>query len=187
MGPVAVLDACVLYSAPVRDLLIRLAQAELFRARWSELILDECFAAIATTRPELSASALARTRRLVGEAVRGCLVADMVPLAAGVELPDPKDRHVVATALQCRVKLIVTFNERDFPVAALQPLGIKAMHPDAFALRLLAGNSVAFCATVNRQINDLRNPPVTLDELLETFAKCGLGQLAVELRRAGPT
>ena len=37
----AVIDACVLYSAPVRDLLIRLAQAGLIQARWTAEIHDE--------------------------------------------------------------------------------------------------------------------------------------------------
>jgi hypothetical protein len=33
--PSAIIDACVLYSAPVRDLVVRLAQAGLLQARWS--------------------------------------------------------------------------------------------------------------------------------------------------------
>jgi hypothetical protein len=37
----AIIDACVLYSAPVRDLVIRLAQGELVRARWTVDIHDE--------------------------------------------------------------------------------------------------------------------------------------------------
>jgi hypothetical protein len=36
-----ILDACVLYPAPVRDLLLSLAGAGLFHARWSMRIQDE--------------------------------------------------------------------------------------------------------------------------------------------------
>jgi hypothetical protein len=36
--------------------------------------LDECFDNIIADRPELSAQALARTRQLMNEAVRDCLV-----------------------------------------------------------------------------------------------------------------
>ena len=36
-------DACVLYPAPLRDLLIRLASKGHVRARWTDRILDECF------------------------------------------------------------------------------------------------------------------------------------------------
>jgi hypothetical protein len=34
-------DACVLYPAPLRDLLMQLAVADLFQARWTEAIHDE--------------------------------------------------------------------------------------------------------------------------------------------------
>nr|WP_293862863.1 hypothetical protein [Steroidobacter sp.] len=37
---VAIYDACVLYPAPLRDLLIRLALTGLFRAKWSTAIHD---------------------------------------------------------------------------------------------------------------------------------------------------
>jgi len=57
-----VYDACTLYPAPLRDLLMRLAQSGIVRARWSERILDECFRNIVVERPELSAAALQRTR-----------------------------------------------------------------------------------------------------------------------------
>jgi hypothetical protein len=40
---VVVYDACVLYPAPLRDLLVRLASTDLVRARWTDQILDECF------------------------------------------------------------------------------------------------------------------------------------------------
>lgn len=36
-----VYDACVLYPAPLRDLLMHLALSDLYRARWSDLIHDE--------------------------------------------------------------------------------------------------------------------------------------------------
>jgi hypothetical protein len=37
----AVLDACVLYPAPLRSLLMYLALTDLFRARWTESIHEE--------------------------------------------------------------------------------------------------------------------------------------------------
>jgi hypothetical protein len=38
---IAVLDACVLYPAPLRDLLLSLAASGLYQARWTQLIQDE--------------------------------------------------------------------------------------------------------------------------------------------------
>ena len=37
----ALYDACVLYPAPLRDLLMHLAMTDLFRARWTDQIHDE--------------------------------------------------------------------------------------------------------------------------------------------------
>ena len=39
--PTAIIDACLLYSAPVRDLVVRLAQAGLIQARWTDEIHEE--------------------------------------------------------------------------------------------------------------------------------------------------
>jgi hypothetical protein len=69
MAFVVIYDACVLYPAPLRDLLIRLAQSGIVRARWSSQILDECFRSILEQRPDLKPEALARTRALMAEAV----------------------------------------------------------------------------------------------------------------------
>jgi hypothetical protein len=41
-----VYDACVLYPAPLRDLLIRLARTGLFKAKWTEEIVEESFRSI---------------------------------------------------------------------------------------------------------------------------------------------
>ncbi len=51
MAFVAVYDACILYPAPLRDLLIRLAVKHLFQAKWSDEILDEAFRSILKRRP----------------------------------------------------------------------------------------------------------------------------------------
>ena len=37
----AVLDACVLYPAPIRDLLLHLANFELYTPKWTDRIHDE--------------------------------------------------------------------------------------------------------------------------------------------------
>ena len=58
----AVYDANVLYPAPLRDLFIRLAQAGLVRARWTEAIHDEWVRNVLKDNPALSPDRLARTR-----------------------------------------------------------------------------------------------------------------------------
>ena len=53
----ALYDANILYPAPLRDLFIRLAQAGLVHARWTEQIHDEWVHNLLQRNPRLSASA----------------------------------------------------------------------------------------------------------------------------------
>lgn len=95
---VVIYDACVLYPAPLRDLLMRLATTGLFAARWTSLIHDEWTRSLLSRRPEL-ADKLSRTVELMNQAVPDALVTGHEPLIEGLTLPDPDDRHVLAAAI----------------------------------------------------------------------------------------
>lgn len=94
----ALYDACVLYPAPLRDLLMHLARTDLYRARWTAEIHAEWITAILRTRPEL-AERLNRTRALMDGSVDDCLVTGHSDLTDRLALPDPKDRDVLAAAI----------------------------------------------------------------------------------------
>ncbi|HET7385488.1 MAG TPA: hypothetical protein VFJ19_02340 [Nocardioidaceae bacterium] len=79
MSFVVVYDANVLYPSTLRDLLIRVAQAGLVQAKWTDQILDEVFGNLAANRPDLDPQRLARTRDLMNRAVRDCLVTGYEP------------------------------------------------------------------------------------------------------------
>ena len=49
---------------------------------------------------------------------------------------DAKDRHVLAAAIRAQAEVIVTFNPRHFPTAALEPWGIVAVHPADYLITL---------------------------------------------------
>jgi hypothetical protein len=72
--PSAIIDACVLYSAPVRDLIVRLAQTGLIQARWSDEIHDEWMRDLLKNNPSVTRERLERTRSLMDAAIRDCLV-----------------------------------------------------------------------------------------------------------------
>ncbi|MFS8067029.1 MAG: PIN domain-containing protein [Byssovorax sp.] len=177
-----VYDACVLYPAPLRDLLMRLAITGIIRARWTERILDECFRSIVANRPELPATALVRTRYLMNRAVPDCLVTGYEELIDGLSLPDLDDRHVLAAAVRCGAQIIVTFNLSDFPRSKLVSYEVEAVHPDDFVLDLLDLGPGTVCAVVKEQSSALRNPPRTLGDLLETLRNQGLVRSVGKLR-----
>lgn len=179
----AVYDANILYPAPMRDLFIRLAQAGLVRARWTEAIHEEWMRNVLKDNPHLSAERLARTRTLMDEAVRDCLVTGYEELIASLSLPDLDDRHVLAAAIHAGADVIVTCNLKDFPAEALVRFRIEALHPDDFLVSLLDEAPGVVCAAVKRQRESLRNPPKTAEELLATLENNGLTQAAARLRR----
>ena len=133
----ALYDACVLYPAPLRDLLMHLAITDLFRARWTDQIHDEWIRSLLDNRPDLKLEQLERTRTLMNSHVRDCLVTGFEPLIDGLTLPDPDDRHVLAAAIRTRASVIVTFNLDDFPSDVLEPVGLEAQHPDEFVTHLI--------------------------------------------------
>ena len=131
MSFTVIYDACVLYPAPLRDLLLELAISELFSAKWTETIHDEWVRNLLKSRPELE-ERLIHTRKLMNKAVPDSLVENFESLIDGLELPDANDRHVLAAAIKCNAQIIVTSNLKDFPTESLHPYGIEAMHPDEF-------------------------------------------------------
>lgn len=170
----AVLDACVLYPAPLRDLLMQLATADLFRGRWTDRIHDEWMRNVLADRPDLARAQLDRTRALMDAHVRDASVIGYEALIAGLVLPDPEDRHVLAAAIRCGASAIVTFNLKDFPAASLGPYSIEAQHPDDFVSDLIDLDPAAVCAAVKVVRGRLRNPPRTADEYLLTLEGQGL-------------
>ncbi|MFM1899740.1 MAG: hypothetical protein RLZZ216_316 [Cyanobacteriota bacterium] len=167
-------DSCVLYPAPLRDLLMRLALTDLYRARWSDQIHEEWITAVLRNRSDLSRAQLERTRSLMNAHVRDALVDDYQSLIPALELPDPDDRHVVAAAIKCGADLIVTFNLDDFPDHALTIYGIGACHPDSFLVDQLNLDAERVCMAMRLHRSSLKNPPKTVEEYLATLKEQGL-------------
>jgi hypothetical protein len=69
---IAVYDSCVLYPAPLRDLLMHLALTDLFQAKWTDTIHQEWMKNVLANRPELTLYQLQHTRDLMN--MHDCLV-----------------------------------------------------------------------------------------------------------------
>lgn len=177
----ALFDACVLYPAPLRDLLLRLAASDFFRARWTDRIHDEWIANLLENRKDLTAARLVRTRRRMNDSVPNCLVTDYEGLIDTLELPDPDDRHVLAAAIRCQAGVIVSFNLKDFPQEALDPYGLEVQHPDQFVLHQIDLNRGAVAGAVKAQRAALKNPPLTSRELLDKLLQLGMAGTVSEL------
>lgn len=181
MGYTALLDANVLYPAPTRDLLLQLGVADICHVKWSADIHREWMSALLRDRPDLSVEMLERTRRLMDQATRDCLVTGYEPLIATLDLPDPDDRHVLAAAIVGRCDVIITHNLRDFPAVAIARYGVEAQHPDEYLTNHLNLAPGPFCAAVRKVRARLKNPPIMAPDYLAILASQGLVALAGEL------
>ena len=182
-GFTALLDANILYPAPMRDIFLQLAADDVFRAKWTADIHREWIDALLRNEPHRDRATLERTSRLMDRATRDCLVTKFEPLIPTLDLPDPDDRHVLAAAIVGRCDVIVTCNLRDFPEDVLAPYRIEILHPDEFLsdhLDLMPGS---FCAVVRKVRARLVAPPFSVQEYLAILAGLGLADTAAELAR----
>ncbi len=179
---IAVLDANVLYPAPLRDFLLSLAFRGVFAPKWSSDIQDEWTRNLLQNRPDLTQEQLQRTVKLMDAAFPDALVTDYHSLISSFELPDKGDRHVLASAVYAQADLIVTLNLKDFPRQSLEPFHIEAVHPDDFIHNMVM-NKKSLCMTALKDmVSRLKNPPLEIEEVLESLAKCQLTKTVASIR-----
>lgn len=176
-----VYDACVLYPAPLRDTLMRLALTDLFKAHWTDQIHEEWINAL-LRQGKFTRERLERIRDLMDAHVKDAKVTGYEPLIETLQLPDPDDRHVLAAAIRCGADAIVTFNLKDFPEADLAFYGIDLLHPDDFIYYQIDMAPVVCCSAIKMQRTALKNPQIEVEEFLAILQKQQLPQSVSKLR-----
>ena len=121
----------------------------------------------------------------MNQAVADCLVTGYEDLIESVELPDPNDRHVVAAAVRCGAQVIVTANLKDFPREGLLSFGLEAIHPDDFVLDCIDLSVAAVLGAIREQAASLKQPPMSVAQVMEKLQANGLGQSIAKLRELG--
>jgi len=104
----AFLDASVLYPVSLRNLLMRLALAGVYHAKWSAHVHEEWIRAVLRDHPGLSIDRLHEIRAAMDRHAEDSLVTGYEALIPAMQLPDPNDRHVLAAAVVARADVIVT-------------------------------------------------------------------------------
>ena len=176
----AIVDACVLVQAAVRDTLLRLFERRLFLARWTDDIIEET---VRTLRDKLGRTAQ-ETDRLVGELRTHFPDAwveqgyrELIPVMTNQE----KDRHVLAAAVKTPCEVIVTYNLKDFPEDSLKPFGIEAKHPDEFLIDLYHIDGELVVHELHEQ-GAILHKPRTINEVLKSLEACRCMQFAQLIR-----
>ena len=174
-------DANVLYPNFLRDVLLRLAVTDLFRARWTEDIHQEWMRSVLRDRPELEPK-IQRTRELMDSHIKDAIVTGYQDLISGLQLPDPNDRHVLAAAIKSHAQLIITRNHQDFPTQALEPYAIRTQDPDDFIVDLLELDADIVTSALERHRTGLKFPPFAHDDYISAFHRQHLTKSANLLR-----
>jgi hypothetical protein len=181
---VAIYDACVLYSAFLRDFLIRLAihgrREGLLRAKWTGRIHREWVRAVRRRRPDIERARLLETCRRMDEHVRGCRVSGYERWERRLILPDANDRHVLAAAIVSAADVIVTRDRKGFPDTVLSRFMVDAVHPDQFVLSL--GGLSFKLGVAEEHRRSYTRPALSAEEYLASMRRNGLVQTAEVLK-----
>lgn len=174
----AVLDACVLYPTVLREILQGAAEAGLYQPVFSDRILREWVLATAKLGPAAPAIAEGEAA-ILRAAFPRALTREHPEIEARLILPDPNDRHVLATAIASGADAIVTFNAQDFPGHVLAAEKITRRDPDSFLWELQSRHPEAMARiveAVRAKAEAISGQPVALKPLLKRARLFRLGK-----------
>lgn len=165
---VALLDVDVLYPARLRDVLLSVAEAGLYRVIWSQRILDEMVRNILDDRPDLTSEQLEHLVSHMKAAFPDAMVAGYESLEA-VMTNQEKDRHVLAACVRGRADVVVTRNVRHFPPEACSPFEIDVQNPDQFLVHAYDLAPEVFMSAIMKMLARSQAPPRNIPEFVESL------------------
>lgn len=170
------LDTNVIYPILVRDLLFWFAHYDLFTPQWSKHIFDEWVDVM--KRKGISEEEAFKRVEKANLAFPDALVRNYEGLIGSLELPDEKDRHVLAAAIKTNANVIVTNNLKDFPLPYLQSFGLSAKSADDFLTDIIDLNPKQAIKAFREMVLYKRNPDLDEYEVLELLRNQGLNDTA---------
>jgi hypothetical protein len=158
------LDASVLYPVGIRDLLLTVAEQEVFVPYWTKDILGEMSRSVINDG-RATPEAVAAMCEHMALAFPAALIEGYEPLIPAMT-NDPKDRHVLAAAVRSQVGVIVTDHRRDFSSGACDPYDIETQTADEFLSDALEHDPPAVLSALWAIAGKRRSPPVRPSELV---------------------
>lgn len=172
----AVLDTNVIYPLISRDLLFWFAYYDLYTPKWSKHIFDEWKEVM--MRKGLNQDDAEKRIAVANSAFPDALVKNYENLIPTLNLPDQKDRHVVAAAIKSNSNCIVTNNLKDFPKNILDNFEIAVISADDFLVDIIDLNHEQATSAFKEMVLNRKNPKMDEFEILNQFRKCGLTKTA---------
>ncbi len=172
----AVLDTNVVFPIVIRDLLFWLAYYELYTPKWSAHIFDEWKDVM--LRKDVSVVEAEKRIQRANKAFPDALVKNYEVLIEHLNLPDPRDCHVLAAAIKTNANVIVTNNLKDFPQEYLASFGLTAKSADDFLTDIIDLNPEQAILAFKEMVLNRRNPAMNEFEVLDSLRKSGLTDTA---------
>ncbi len=175
-----VLDANVIYGIVPADLLMTTAGRGLYRAHWTEQILDEARRNVIANNPHADPPTIGRRFDLMNRAMPAALIDPPATELVEAMTNNPKDRHVLAAAVSINAEVIVTDNLADFPIESCRPHGVEAHSLDQFVTDLVSLDSQQVWAAIVEMAERRQRPPKSpqqICEILERYTPTALQQL----------
>jgi predicted nucleic acid-binding protein len=181
----ALLDANVLFSITLTDVLLSLAEAQLFEPYWTERILGEAERGLLgqPVARAIDTAAVGRRFQSMRDFFYGAMIdpADYEPLVAEMRNHDG-DRHVLAAAVAVQADVVVTHHIRHFPPDALGGLPVGAVTtPDAFLCALHDTQEGDVHAVLHRMLANKRRPQMSVHDLTDHLRDSGAARFANRL------
>lgn len=171
-----VLDTNVIYPIEIRDLLFWFAHYELYTPKWSPHVFDEWVEVM--RRKKVPEEEITKRVGKANKAFPDALVTNYEGFIDSLDLPDPKDRHVLAVAIKANAHAIVTNNLKDFPEEILKSYGLSAKSADDFLTDIIDLNHDTAIEAFRRLVMNRRNPDLDEYEVLDALRNNGLKQTA---------
>lgn len=171
-----VLDTNVIFPIELRDLLFWFAHFELYTPKWSKHIFDEWIDVM--KRKGVPEEEINKRTSKADLAFPDALVTNYEALIDSLDLPDKKDRHVLAAAIKTNANLIVTNNLKDFPQEKLEAYGLSAKSADDFLTDIIDLNHDTAVEAFRRMVLNRTNPDMDEYQVLDALRRNGLKDTA---------
>lgn len=176
----ALLDANVIYSNHLRNLLLQLAANDAFEAHWTAEIECEWLRNTdEATRDRIERYTLPLIRHHFPD-----VIVDGFDQGLETGKTDAKDRHVAAAARYIAPCYLVTENLKHFDAEALQRQKVTVRSADGFLTDLSDAKPAFMYDAVNESRLNLRPTKPSFEEYLDLLAaRCGLKNFVAQLKR----
>lgn len=175
------LDANVIYSITLTDVLLTLAEHDLFLPLWSPNVLQEAQEAASRTLPDAAQQAFRKRLIMMDQAFPESSIHVEESEWSQFDLPDPDDRHVLAAAAQGQADVLATRNIKDFPQKLLDSFSIQVITPDDLLCVLLRRNPEATANAIRELIDSRHRPPINIPDFAKRLERSGATQFAAAI------